>query len=115
MGPKGTANAARVSRGSKFDNWNGLRLTTPVRNPGEHITATIVIYFTVSGGVPKEEDVVAAIDDMEMLYASCNDHGRLANAEFDFMKSELTVKDMIDTKQKITQQPPNKQIYVGVT
>ena len=111
--PSGTANAARVSRGSKFDDWNGLTMKKPIRNPEEHITATIVIYFTVSGGVPKESDVVAAIDDMEMLYASCNDYGNLADKEFDFMKSELTVKDVIDIKSKIQDQPANP-IYKGV-
>jgi len=112
--PSGTANAARVSRGSKFDDWDGLTMKKPIRNPQEHITATIVIYFTVSGGVPKESDVVAAIDDMEMLYASCNDYGNLADKEFDFMKSELTVKDVVDIKGKLKEQPPNPT-HKGVT
>jgi hypothetical protein len=101
----GTANAARVSRGSEVDVWQGLSLSTPKRNPHEHVTITVVIYFTIAGGVPSEVDVVAAIDDMEALYDSCNASGRLADAEFDFMKSELTVKNCQDISAEIKTQP----------
>merc|ERR1712167_510619 len=59
----GSANAARVSRGSEVDTWKGLTKKTPVRNPAEHITVTVVLYFTVANGVPSEADVLAAIDD----------------------------------------------------
>merc|ERR1711998_642117 len=45
---KGTANAARVSRGKEFDVWNGLSQTEPKRNESEHITVTIVSYFTIA-------------------------------------------------------------------
>ena len=85
--------------------------TTPKRNSEEHITVTIVLYFTISGGVPSEADVVAAIDDMEKLYNSCTEKGNLADDTFDFMKGELTVKDVVDIKTKIKFQPPS----VGVT
>ena len=103
---KGTANAARVSRGKEFDVWNGLSQTEPKRNESEHITVTIVSYFTIAGGVPSEADVVAAIDDMEKLYNSCTEKGNLADDTFDFMKDELTVKDVVDIQTKIkTQQP----------
>jgi len=101
----GTANAARVSRGTEVDVWKGLGLSTPKRNAHEHVTITVVIYFTIAGGVPSEADVVAAIDDMETLYDSCNASGRLADGEFDFMKSELTVKDCQDISAKIKTQP----------
>merc|ERR1712066_789848 len=104
--PTGTANAARVSRGSKVDTWSGLDISTPARHANEHITATIVLYFTIAGGVPSEADVIAAIDDMEQLYDSCTASGRLADAEFNFMTNELTVKDVMDIKKKITEQPP---------
>ena len=107
----GTANAARVSRGSEADVWEGLMQTTPKRNSEEHITVTIVLYFTISGGVPSEADVVAAIDDMEKLYNSCTEKGNLADDTFDFMKGELTVKDVVDIQTKIKFQPPS----VGVT
>merc|ERR1712014_425725 len=102
---EGIANAARVSRGSEEDTWSGLTVETPVRNEHEHLTISVVIYSTVAGGVPSEKDVLAAIDDMEMLYNACNAKGRLVNEEFDFMKKELTVKDVLDINKKITEQP----------
>merc|ERR1711977_609069 len=68
----GSACAARVSRGSEFDTWKGLAAKTPKRNPSEHVTCTVVIYNAVSGGVPSEADVIAAIDDLEQLYAACS-------------------------------------------
>merc|ERR1719197_1841768 len=50
----GSANAARVSRGSEVDTWKGLTKKSPVRNPAEHITISVVLYFTVANGVPSE-------------------------------------------------------------
>mmetsp|Transcript_248 Transcript_248/g.330 ORF Transcript_248/g.330 Transcript_248/m.330 type:complete len:400 (-) Transcript_248:106-1305(-) len=105
MSREGKSSAARVSRGTKVDIWNGLTIKEPKRHPNEHITATIVMYYTCSGGVPSEEDVKAAIDDLEEMYHSV-ENGMLANRSFDFMKSELTVKDTIDIKEKMTNQPP---------
>merc|ERR1719336_1014817 len=101
----GTANAARVSRGTEVDTWNGLSVETPVRNDDEHLTISVVIYFTVVGGVPSKEDVIAAIDDMEMLYNSCKSRGNLADEKFDFMKKELTVEDTEKIKKKVVSQP----------
>ena len=112
---KGTANAARVSRGKEFDVWNGLSQTEPKRNESEHITVTIVSYFTIAGGVPSEADVVAAIDDMEKLYNSCTEKGNLADDTFDFMKDELTVKDVVDIQTKIKTQPAFFPSNFGVT
>merc|ERR1719506_3218614 len=97
----GTANAARVSRGSEVDTWPGLSVTAPERNPGEHITVTVVIYNTVAGGVPSEADVVAAVDDMEELYEGCNWNGRLAEEGANFMKAELTVADAQGIQAKV--------------
>lgn len=111
----GTANAARVSRGKEFDVWDGLSQTEPKRNKDEHITITIVSYFTIAGGVPSEADVVAAIDDMEKLYNSCCEKGNLADNTFDFMKDELTVKDVVDIQTKIKTQPAFAPPNVGVT
>merc|ERR1719443_688610 len=68
----GSACAARVSGGSEFDTWKGLTAKAPKRNPSEHVTCTVVIYNAVSGGVPSEADVIAAIDDLEQLYAACS-------------------------------------------
>merc|ERR1719352_1463141 len=102
---RGTANAARVSRGSEFDVWPGLSVKDPERNGSEHVTVTVVIYNTVADGVPSEADVIAAIDDLEDLYAKCGAQGHLADNTFDFMKKELTVRDAIDINTKVTMQP----------
>lgn len=84
----GVANAARVSRGSEVDIWNGLGLKSPARDPSQHVTVTVVIYNTVAGGVPSDVDVKAAIDDMELLYRACGWSGRLTDTgTVDFMKT----------------------------
>merc|ERR1719160_2104071 len=89
----GRANAARVSRGSMVDRVDKtVEITQPKRDPAQHVTVTVVIYNTVAGGVPSAEDVKAAIDDMESLYASCGWKGRLASEGAAFMKKELTMK-----------------------
>merc|ERR1711997_1402665 len=103
--PCGTSSAARVSRGSEFDVWPGLSVQDPERNPSEHITVTVVIYNTVANGVPSEEDVMAAIDDLESLYEKCQVKGRLEEATFDFMKKELKAEDIVDIETKLLQQP----------
>jgi len=102
---KGIANAARVSRGTEFDVWPGLSVQSPERNASEHVTITVVIYNTVADGVPTEEDVFSAIDDLEDLYARCGANGQLADSTFDFMKQKLTVKDMVDITTKVVTQP----------
>eukprot|EP00316_Scyphosphaera_apsteinii_P004750 CAMPEP_0119314778 /NCGR_PEP_ID=MMETSP1333-20130426/34029_1 /TAXON_ID=418940 /ORGANISM="Scyphosphaera apsteinii, Strain RCC1455" /LENGTH=503 /DNA_ID=CAMNT_0007319977 /DNA_START=61 /DNA_END=1572 /DNA_ORIENTATION=+ len=102
---RGTANAARVSRGTFVDQWKGLEVKQPERDPTSHVTVTVVIYNTVAGGVPSIEDIRAAVDDMEALYASCGWKGRLADAGADFMKAELTVADAATIGAKLTQQP----------
>jgi len=81
------------------------------------VTVTCVIYNTVAGGVPSVEDVTAAIDDMEQLYAACGWSGQLAEAGADFMKSELTVNDVATIATKVATQPyvyvPGSQAPVG--
>merc|ERR1712038_1930611 len=65
MAKFGKSSAARVSRGSEVDTpWKGLTVEKPERHDNEHVTATIVMYYTCSGGVPTEQDVKAAIDDL---------------------------------------------------
>merc|ERR1712038_1830975 len=102
----GKSSAARVSRGSFVDTWKGLTVTEPKRHENEHITATIVLYYTCAGGVPTEQDVKAAIDDLEELYQSVETSGHLSEDKFNFMKSELTVQNMVDIETKLATQPP---------
>lgn len=111
----GAACAARVSRGAEFDTWKGLTVETPKRGPSEHVTCTVVIYNAVSGGVPSQADVIAAIDDLEQLYSACSAKGHLADQQFDFMKEELAVKDLMVVEDKIKTQPykPPVQSVVG--
>jgi len=112
----GRANAARVSRGSMVDRWDGLAIKQPKRNPSEHVTVTVTLYNTVAGGVPSAEDVRAAVDDMEALYRACGWSGRLADAGAAFMKSELTVADAAKINAKLAEQPyvpPPGALVVG--
>jgi len=102
---RGTANAARVSRGSMHDRWAGLGVRAPRRDRRQHVTVTVVLYNTVAGGVPSAEDVRAAIDDMESLYAACGWEGRLAEQGAGFMKKELTVADAQAIGAKLATQP----------
>ena len=76
---KGVVNAARVSKGTFHDVWGGLGLKDPQRHPRERITVTCVIYHTITGGLPTEADVMAAVDDMEALYTSC---GQVVHSPF---------------------------------
>lgn len=104
---KGTSSAARVSRGSIYDTtWGGLSVEKLERHPSEHVTATIVMYYTCSGGVPTAEDVKKAVADLEELYQAVEVNGNLTDTKFDFMKSELTEKDVSDIGEKIVTQPP---------
>merc|ERR1719482_705226 len=102
----GSANAARVSRGSMADKvGKTVEVKAPKRDPDQHVTVTVVIYNTVAGGVPSAEDVKAAVEDMEQLYASCGWKGRLAEAGAGFTKKELTVKNVMDISEKLITQP----------
>merc|ERR1719487_3249189 len=79
----GSANAARVSRGSMADKLGKtVEVKAPKRDPDQHVTVTVVIYNTVAGGVK------AAVEDMEQLYASCGWKGNLADTGAEFMKKE---------------------------
>lgn len=102
---EGLANAARVSLGSEYDVWDGLSVEDPARHASEHITITVVIYNTVVAGVPSKADVIAAIDDLEALYAASTVQGHLADDQFDFMKEELTSEDLRDITFKVATQP----------
>lgn len=75
--PIGVSSAARVSIGSDVGKLGDFVQKSPVRNPNEHITLTIIIYYTVQGGIPSEHEIRAAIDDMENLYESCPWNGNI--------------------------------------
>jgi len=66
------------------------------------------MYNTVTGGVPSEDDVVAAIDDLESLYASCHEQGRLADPEFSFMTAPLMLKDIVEIVLKLFTPPAER-------
>lgn len=83
----GISNAARVSLGSEFGIWSEQCVAMPRRDATQHVTITVVIYNTITDGVPSVEDVSAAIDDLENLYAQCDAKGHLAEKTFNFMKS----------------------------
>lgn len=104
--PLGASNAARVSRGSDAGLFTPLQMQKVERRTTEHVTVTVVMYNTVAGGVPKEADVIAAIDDMENLLKACTKEGRLSNAAFDFMKKPLAIDDIHDIATKVVTQPP---------
>merc|ERR1712167_128003 len=99
----GEANAARVSVGSRVAKDAGnhkLRVMeadseqTLARHPNEHITITVIFYYTVKGGVPSSEDVVRAIDDLESMYRATN-AARLADSTLDYMKGPLSQTAMV--------------------
>lgn len=102
---RGVANAARVSRGTRQDVWRGLAATSPERHPSQHITLTVVMYHTITGGIPSEADVCAAIDDLESFYAGCVQRGALQDSAFDFMKEPLTANDTNRIGSKMATQP----------
>ena len=82
----GVSSVGRINKGSNdrssFKTIDSKKL---VRAQDEHITITIVIYNVIESDVPSEEDIKAAIDDMEELYKSCKWSGNITKAEF--MKS----------------------------
>lgn len=66
----GTSTAARVSMGKVQEaDWTGLESKNWARHEAEHATATITLYHAVKGGVPSAQDITAAIDQLEALYA----------------------------------------------
>ena len=99
----GVSNAARVSRGAEEDVWPGLAKKDATRDASQHGTITVTMYYTVVGGIPSEADVLAAVADLNELYAGCAKEMRLADAHD--VTAELTVKNTQDIALKVTQQP----------
>lgn len=80
-------------------------IKSPKRDATQHVTVTVVFYNTVAGGVPRVDDVRAAISDMEVLYRACGWTGTLASSGADFMKAALTVNDALCITAKMATQP----------
>ena len=99
----GTANAARVSRGSEQDKWAGIANKAPERDPSQHGTITVTLYYTVAGGVPSAADVEACVADIDALYRACPSDKRLVDCGE--VTAELTIKNMQDIVAKVTTQP----------
>jgi len=101
----GRASAGRVSRGTLVGDYAGLEIQQPERAP-EHLTATVHLYHTVQGGVPSDDDVRAALDELERLYAGCSGGvHKLSDVALDFGKKELTVAELGRIVWKILKQP----------
>ena len=79
--------SGRLSRGSEHDTIEKIK--TKLDRKEQHITVTIVLYNTATEGVPSEEDIVSAIDDMENLYKSCEWNGKLSDKNSSFMNSNF--------------------------
>lgn len=99
----GTSNAARVSRGSEQDTWQGISNKAPVRDPSQHGTITVTLYYTVAGGIPSPDDVEACVADLDALYKACPSDKRLVDCGE--VTAELTVKSMQDIGKKLSEQP----------
>ena len=99
----GTSNAARVSRGTEFDEWHGVNNKSPERDPSQHATITVTMYYTVAGGIPSVADIEACVKDLDDLYKACPSDKKLVDCSE--VTAELTVKDMNDIVTKVTSQP----------
>lgn len=77
----GVSNAARVNTGADAGLAKKLVVQKPKRKTDQHITATIIMYYSVSGGVPGVQDVKSAILDMEELFSKCNWSGKLDGSD----------------------------------
>ncbi len=49
-----------------------------------------MLYNTVTNGVPDEDDIVNAIDDMENLYSSCQWSGKLSDTPATYTNNKFT-------------------------
>lgn len=100
----GRSNAARVSRGTEEDVWDGLAKKDMKRDEMQRGTITVTVFYTVAGGIPSERDVQAAISDLNSLFTSCSEEKRLSDASE--ITAELTVNDAQDFVNKVSQSEP---------
>jgi hypothetical protein len=110
---EGVSNAARVSQGTLYDKNYSLTTTEFERDNSQHSTITITLYYTVANGVPSEQDVLAAVNDLDNLYKSCRTTKELSQATE--ITKELTVKDMMDIKTKVVTQPHENKFIAPKT
>jgi len=74
----GVSSAARVSKGSvALEEAKEIDMTKLTRSDSEHITITVILYNVVKGGVPSEDDIIAAVAELDKLYSSCSWSGNL--------------------------------------
>lgn len=74
----GISSAARVSKGSvASERAVEVDVNNYKRSDTEHITITVILYHVVKGGLPTQEDVIAAVTELDNLYASCSWSGNL--------------------------------------
>ena len=66
------SNGAGVKKNDTNDGWSGFKVRSPKRHESQRITITIMLFKVVSGRVPSEADVLAAIDELENLYVACS-------------------------------------------
>ena len=86
--------AARLSKGSLAKLVPSRELVIPERtlrrHPSQRITVTVVLFNTITSGVPSESEILAAIDEMEAMYSTCNTSGNRHESKFDWYNTEST-------------------------
>jgi hypothetical protein len=115
---EGTSKAARVSRGSEVDVWNGVVHKSPKRQANSRVTITVTMYQMVKDGVPTEKDINKAIDDIEALYKACNDTKKLSNAPeatVDISKNQQAAEDTMEAINKAMVNPYTPPTYAPMT
>lgn len=64
----GTSSVGRVSLGKPVGASEKVKITE--RDPTQRLTATVMLYYAVEGGVPSAADVKLAIEQLDALYAA---------------------------------------------
>ena len=78
---KGVSSSARISKGTVHGSYTKINIPDFKRDDSQHITITVILYNTVVGGVPTKDDVVAAVTELESLYADLK-QSRLSETPF---------------------------------
>tara|TARA_Y100000389_G_C17460604_1_gene521370 strand:+ start:1190 stop:2338 length:1149 start_codon:yes stop_codon:yes gene_type:complete len=106
---RGFCSSARVSMGKEVKP-SDCENKNPIRDYTSKITATVTLYNAVKGGIPCEEDILAATKDIDNLYKSCNSD--TLRGESGFGTSELTDKVVSEIDKyfkKYPYKPPEVQ------
>ncbi len=64
----GTSSVGRVSLGKPVGASEKVKITE--RDPTQRLTATVMLYYAVEGGVPSAADVKLAIEQLDALYVA---------------------------------------------